>query len=270
MTNDPEHPPAGLDTSTASTARIYDFYLGGKNNFPVDRERGQEMIKLVPELPTIARANRAFLVRAVRFLAGKGIDQFIDLGTGIPTSPNVHEVARDINPGTRVVYVDHDPAVRIYNRAILKTDGVASIEGDIREPERVLANPELRELIDFTRPAAVLFVAVFHFIEDKYKPAAIVKKFTEQLTAGSYVALSTAISDDNDPAIIRGAEEIYANVTAPAVLRTRAQAGALLAGLDLILPGLVPLADWRPDSRSRAQKEQLGAGWFCAAAARKP
>ena len=264
-----EHLPSGIDTTVPSPARLYDYYLGGRHNFPVDRERGREIVRLLPELPTIVRANRGFLVRAVQHLAHEGIDQFIDLGTGIPTSPNVHEVARNINPKVRVVYVDNDPAVQIYNRAILAADGVASIVGDIRHPEEVLANPELCELIDFNKPAAILVVAVFHFIADKYNPASIVNRFAEHLAPGSYVALSAAISDHNDPEVIRRVEEIYADATAPFVWRTRTQVSALLAGLELVSPGVVSLADWRPDSRSRAQKEQSGASWFCAAMARK-
>lgn len=269
MTTNPEQPPTGIDTTTPSPARLYDFYLGGKNNFPADREYGEEIIRLLPELPTIAQANRGFLVRAVRYLANQGIDQFIDLGTGIPTPPNVHEVAQRVNPQARIVYVDNDPAVRIYNRAILTADGVASIEGDIRQPDEVLGNAELRALIDFDRPTAVLFIAVFHFIPDDYKPREIVKRFTECLAPGSHVALSAAISDDNDPAVIHRVEELYSGATAPFIWRTRAQVAALISDFDLISPGIVPLADWRPDSRSRAQKEQLGASWFCAAVARK-
>lgn len=167
------------------------------------------------------------------------------------------------------MYVDNDPGVRIYNRAILRGDGVASIEGDIRYPERVLANEELRRLIDFDRPTAVLLVAIFHFISDDYRPAEIIQKFMDPLQSGSYVALSAAVSDDNDPRVIKRIEEIYQNATAPFVWRTRNQVQDLLTGFDLVEPGLVSLGDWHPNSRAEMLTERLGANWFCAAAARK-
>lgn len=264
------HRPTGIDTTTPSPARLYDYWLGGTNNFPADRAAGKEIVGMVPELPTVLKANRRYLVRAVRYLAQQGIDQFIDLGAGIPTSPNVHEVARETQPDARVVYVDNDPGVRIYNRAILRGDGVASIEGDIRYPEQVLANDELRRLIDFNRPTAVLFVAIFHFIADDYGPAEIIRKFMDPLPSGSYVALSAAVSDDNDPRVIKRVEEIYQNATAPFVWRTRQQVRDLLTGFELVEPGLVSLGDWHPVNRSQMLTDRLGATWFCAVAARKP
>lgn len=267
---DASHRPTGIDTGTPSPARLYDYWLGGKNNFPADQAAGKEIVGMLPELPTILKANRRYLVRVVRYLARQGIDQFLDLGAGIPTSPNVHEVAREVQPDARVVYVDNDPKVRIYNRAILRGDGVVSIEGDIREPERVLANEELRKLIDFDRPTAVLFVAILHFIGDEYRPAEIIRTFMDPLPSGSYLALSAAVSDDNDPRVIKRVEEIYQNATAPFVWRTRQQVHDLLTGFELVEPGLVSLGDWHPDSRSEMLTDRLGATWFCAAAARKP
>ncbi len=156
---------AGIDTSTPNHARVYDYVLGGKDNFAVDREAAKKVLAVAPDTRRLARANRAFLVRTVRFVAESGIRQFIDLGTGIPTSPNVHQVARGVDASARVVYVDNDPIVVEHNHALLASDeGVVTIEADIRRPAEILGNPELEMLIDFDEPVAVLMVAVLHLV----------------------------------------------------------------------------------------------------------
>ena len=172
-----------IDTSKPHPARLYDFYLGGKDNYAADRAAAKQVLRVAPEVRVMARENRAFLRRAVRFLAGEaGIDQIIDIGTGIPTAGNVHQVAEEIAPGTRVVYVDNDPIVHVHANALLTGTGATSIVlADLREPEVILAHPKVRELIDFSRPVALLLVAILHFITDAEDPAGILAAFGDAL-----------------------------------------------------------------------------------------
>src|SRR5215831_16960593 len=188
--------PVGIDPAVPSPARMYDYYLGGKDNYAADREAAGEALSAVPHGRQIARANRNFLCRAVVLMAGHGIGQFIDLGTGIPTSPNVHELARRVQPDARVLYVDNDAVVTAYNRALLaKDDGVKAMNGDIRNPHGILASPECKELIDLHQPVGVLCVAVLHFIPDADDPNGIVKAFKQAMAPGSFLALSHITSD---------------------------------------------------------------------------
>ena len=191
----------GFDPSVPSPARMYDYYLGGKDNFAADREAAEQALSVVPFGREVARANRQFLVRAVTFMARSGIGQFIDLGTGLPTRPNVHEVARSVLPDARVLYVDNDPMVCSHARALLATnDGVAAIQGDIRTPQAILNDPVTRELIDFTRPVGVLFVAVLHFLTDDDQPWEQVAAFRWRMASGSMLAVSHITSDGTPPA----------------------------------------------------------------------
>lgn len=249
------------DFSVPNPARMYDYFLGGKDNFPADREAANRVIAAYPEARTLARANRRFLTRAVWFLAEHGISQYIDLGAGLPTSPNVHQVARQVRPDARVVYVDNDPVVTCHGRALRATnDGVAAIDGDIRDPRSILADPELTAVIDFAAPVAILCVAVLHFIRDEENPGEIVAGLRGQMAAGSYLVISHAASDGADEQVLAGIDEAYQDATAPAVPRTVAQISELFAGLELAEPGLVDVSHWRPQVRSRPTKIRILAG----------
>ena len=239
--------PDGVDAAIPSVARIYDYLLGGKDNFAADREAADVFIRLVPEVRQLARDNRDFMVRAVRFLAESGVEQFIDLGTGLPTSPNVHEVARTVRPGARVVYVDHDPVVLAHSRALLVTDdGVVAIKADLREPADVLADPALTRVIDFSQPVAVLMLAVLHFISDEENPGQIVAGFRGPLAPGSYLVISTGAAEGSEDRA-EHVRALYRNAGTPIVGRSREQITEFFAGCELQEPGLVQLAEWRPD-----------------------
>jgi hypothetical protein len=224
---------------------MYDYYLGGKDNFPVDREAAELALSVVPFGREVAHANRQFMVRAVQFMARSGIDQFIDLGTGLPTTPNAHEVARAIVPDARVLYVDNDPMVCAHARALLTTkDGVDAIQGDIRVPQAILSDPVTRALIDFTRPVGVLLVAVLHFLTSEDQPGQQVAAFRWRMVGGSKLAVSH-IAADGTPAEVQAAiHDVYAEASAPAVFRTRREIEAFFGGHELVEPGLVEVGAW--------------------------
>jgi hypothetical protein len=235
----------GLDMFTPNVARMYDFYLGGKDNTRADQECAEEVMRLVPQTREIAWANRRFLGRAVRFLAGeRGFDQFIDIGAGLPTRENVHEVAQRANPGARVVYADHDPVVVSHAQALLATDAqTRAITGDARDPDGILANDEVRKLLDLRRPVAVLLVAVLHFIPDYEEPYRAVGELMMALPSGSALVVSHV---QRDPALESGAA-MYERASSPAVLRTHAEIAEFFDGLALVDPGVVRVNQWRPD-----------------------
>jgi hypothetical protein len=255
-----------IDTTTPHPARMYDALLGGKDNYAADRQAVQQLLKAAPEARYSARANRAFLQRAVRFLSAEaGIRQFIDVGTGIPSAGNVHEVAV---PGTRVAYVDNDPIVHVHANALLTGSGTTSIIlADLREPEAILAHPKVRALVDVTQPVALLLVAIMHFITGAEDPARILAVFRDALPAGSYLALSHATADFR-PAAAHDAAAVYDQATSPVTLRTRAQVAAFFDGWDLIEPGLVQVPLWRPDGR-RPRRQELERAWVYGGVARK-
>jgi SAM-dependent methyltransferase len=247
MTTAEPHP---FDVSSPSPARMYDYFLGGKDNFPVDREAGAKVKAALGDVVChdIVWENRRFLQRAVRFAAEAGIDQFLDLGTGLPTQGNVHEIAQQVNPDARVVYVDNDPIVLTHGRALLATnDATTVITADLRDPDAILADPDLDRLIDFSRPVAVLFVAVFHFVRDAEDPAGIVERFRELLAPGSYVALSHLTTDGPPADEVAQVVEVYKNATSPIVFRPRKRIEAFFDGLDLAEPGLVRPWQWHPE-----------------------
>ncbi len=235
-----------FDVSVPSPARMYDYFLGGKDNFAADREAAERALSVVPFGREVARANRQFLVRAVEFMARNGIDQFIDLGTGIPTRPNVHEVARAIHPDARVLYVDNDPMVYAHAQALLATTpGVAAIHGDIRCPQALLNYPGTSDLIDFTRPVGVLFVAVLHFLTDDDQPRESVAAFRWRMASGSMVAVSHITSDGTPPGVQAAIQDAYASASSSAVFRSKQEIKAFFGGLDLVEPGLVEVGAWR-------------------------
>jgi hypothetical protein len=240
----PSSPRFSAHTPTA--ARIYDYYLGGKDNFPADRAAGEKVMAVFPAAPKLALANRGFLLSVVRYCAEAGVDQFIDLGTGIPTSPNVAEVAHAINPGVRVIGVDNDPVVLTHQRAEAGfTAGTyAIVEGDVRRPWAILADPRLNAVIDLSRPVAVLCAAVLHFIADAEDPAAILGAFIDSMTAGSYLAVSAVTSTGTDPAVITQIQDAYKNASAPLIFRTADQILSWFNPLDLVHPGLLEVSQW--------------------------
>jgi SAM-dependent methyltransferase len=246
-----------IDTSKPHPARMYDAYLGGNDNYPVDREAVREIVRLYPEVRSIALANRAFLQRAVRFLAGEaGIRQFLDIGTGIPSAGNVHEVAGRAAPGARVVYVDNDPIVHVHANALLTGTGTTSIVlADLRDPGAILAHPEVRKLIDFAEPVALLLVAILHFIKDEEDPAGIVATLRDALAPGSYLVLSHGTPDFHPPGEASRAAAAYKNATAPLVSRPLKEVSALFDGFEVLEPGVVQAPLWRPEGKRPRPRE---------------
>ena len=236
-----------IDTSTPHPARMYDYWLGGKDNFPADREAAEEVLALVPQARDMARENRAFLRRTVRFLAGEaGIRQFLDIGTGLPAQGNVHEVAQAVAPDARVAYVDNDPLVHVHANALLAGSSTTIILADLRKPDTILGHPKVRHLIDFDQPLALLLVAVLHFLTDEDDPAGIVARLRDAMAPGSFLAVSHATGDFN-PEVATKAARAYDRATSPVVPRTRAEVARFFDGFALVDPGLVQVSRWRPD-----------------------
>jgi hypothetical protein len=241
--------PAEIDTSRPHPARMYDHYLGGKDNYPVDRDAVAKVLQRAPEVRDIARANRAFLQRTVRYLAGEeGIRQFLDVGTGIPTVGNVHEVAGEVAPDARVVYVDNDPIVNTHANALLgghNTTGI--VLADLRDPAAILDHPTTRGLLDFSQPVALLLIAILHFVADEDKPAEILSVLRGALPPGSFIAISHVTKDFRSQAA-EGVADVYnTRATAPLALRSHLEISSFFEGCRLVEPGLVQVPLWRPD-----------------------
>jgi hypothetical protein len=246
----PALPPLEFNAGVAHPARVYDYWLGGKDNYAADRVLGDAIIAAMPSTQFAARANRAFLGRAVRYLAAEaGIRQFLDIGTGIPTAGNTHEAAQGAAPEARIVYVDNDPVVMAHARALMTSNpagATAFIQADLREPGKILARPELRATLDLGRPVALMLIAVLHFLTDAEDPRGIVAELLGALPSGSYLAVSHLTADfDPDSAAAAQAAGQRSGVTY--VPRSRDEVAAFFTGLDLVNPGVVPLLAWRPD-----------------------
>ncbi|MBM9507305.1 SAM-dependent methyltransferase [Actinacidiphila acididurans] len=241
--------PEGVDPNRASVARIYDAMLGGRHNFDIDREALAAFTAIDPQVRALARANRAFLGRAVRFLVDQGVRQFIDLGSGIPTQGNVHEVAQAAAPGSRVVYVDNDPVAVAHSASLLAGDPNADIlSADIRRPADVLNAPQVRRLIDFDEPVAVLMITILHFITHEEDPHGLVAAYRDGLPAGSWLAISHA-TDQDRPDTAAAVGHLYrSRATSPVTARSHDGIAALFTGFDLVDPGLVYVPLWRPDA----------------------
>jgi hypothetical protein len=243
----PTWAPDEVDIDTPSAARMYDYYLGGSHNFEADRRLAEETIRVWPDLRHLARANRAFLRRAVTALAASGVDQFLDLGAGIPTVGSVHETALAANPHARTVYVDADLVAVAHGTALLADrPHTAVVHADLRDPAAVLGDAALSGLLDLRRPVAVLMLAVLPFVPDADDPAAIVAGYRDATAPGSHLVLSHG-TDDYRPEAAHRAEEVYRRASHAMTLRSRAEVAALLDGYELVEPGLVDVIHWRPD-----------------------
>ena len=260
--------PFGIDTTVPSTARMYDWWLGGHDNFAADRAAALAVSEAAPEAQLMAVENRKFLRRAVRYLVAEaGITQFLDIGTGLPTQGNVHQVAQGINPAARVVYVDNDPMVLAHSRALKTGGNTVVIEADLWDPRVILDHPGTRKLIDFSQPLAVLLVAVLHFIsDDDDDPSAIVGAIRDVLQPGSYLVLSHVAGDIRRESAANAAVH-YKKVTSGATLRGREEISRFFAGLELIDPGLVQVPHWRPDGPEPADASKV---WILGGVGRKP
>ncbi|GAA3301998.1 SAM-dependent methyltransferase [Dactylosporangium vinaceum] len=239
-----------LDVERAHPARVYDFLLGGTDNFPADRAAAAEGLKVNPNAATAPRQNRAFMRRAVRWLAAEaGVRQYLDIGTGLPTSPNVHEVAQGVDPSARIVYVDNDPLVLTQARALLtsRPEGRTTyVDAGLHEADKILRSPTVRATLDFDRPIALLLFAILHFVDDDGDPYGVVRRLVDGLPTGSYVVL-THVTADYDPEAWARFVEVMRRQGMPSRLRSRAEFTRFFDGLDLVDPGVVPILHWRPD-----------------------
>ena len=242
--------PPAFDTSTAHIARVYDYWLGGKDNFAADREAGDEAYVAYPDMPSSVRANRAFLRRAVRCMAESGIRQFLDVGTGLPSANNTHEVAQSVSSDCRVLYVDNDPMVLAHAHALL-VDGqeskTAYLDADARDPEKILRGAE--RMLDLSQPVGVMLIAILHLVNDEDNPQQIVGRLMEAVTPGSYLAITHVPSDmQASMGVVAAAERVSRLMAQRINPRSRADVTQFFDGLELLPPGVVPIQEWRPDT----------------------
>ncbi|WP_422770182.1 SAM-dependent methyltransferase [Plantactinospora sp. WMMC1484] len=239
-----------LRADRAHGARIYDYILGGKDNFAVDREAGEGSLRIWPALRVHMQANRSFMHRVARFLATEcGIRQFLDIGTGLPTSPNLHEVVQSVDPTARVVYTDNDPLVLVHAQALMVGTAqghTAYVSADMRDPRTIISAPEFLQTLDLKQPVGLLLIAIVHFIEDDAEARRVVRQVLDVLPAGSYLAMSIA-TDEFDPVPLAEVQREYNRLGETLVFRDRATALGFFDGLDLVEPGLVQVHKWRPD-----------------------
>ena len=251
----------GLDVTVPNVARIYDFFLGGKDNFEADRRAVAEIEKSIPDSALACRLNRDFLKRVVRYLAAEaGIRQFLDIGPGLPTVDNVHQIAKAVAPNVRVAYVDYDPVVLLHSQVILerKSDGVVVADGDLRNPQGIVSDKRVLEAIDFSQPVAVLLFAILHFITDAERPDQIIGQFTDVMAPGSFLALSHITDEEVNDEDSRAAQRVYQGASAPVVPRCHAQIIRFFDGLEIIGPGLVDINYWpQPASATASSARRL-------------
>jgi len=267
---------SGVDPEKPAPARLYDYYLGGTTNFPVDREAAERIRADLPEISDVAWANRGFHQRAARWLAGeRGIRQFIDIGSGLPTQGNTHEVIQDISRQARVVYVDNDPMVLAYAKALLTDDGsTAVIQADLRDPGTVLNHPDLRALIDFSQPIGLLMSAVLHFVADGSDPWGLVAQYVRALVPGSYLVVSHVTADNVPSRGVQTGLQVYAQATENIYLRSRAEVERFFEGLEMEAPyqggapGLAFMGEWGAEDPELADSD--GSRWGYCGVARIP
>ncbi len=261
MPADREGPPPDIDISVAHVARVYDYWLGGKTNFTPDQVAGRAAIRAAPHVAEGVRGNRAFLARAVRYLAGEvGVRQFLDIGTGIPAADNTHEVAQDVARQCRVVYVDNDPIVLSHARALLTSEpggATAYLDEDLRDVAEIIRAAAVT--LDLTKPVAVMLIGILHCIPDEDDPAGIIKQLMDAVPPGSYLAISHPANDINSPGVRRLASRLNELMPMKLRFRSRAEVAAFFAGLELLEPGLVRGPEWRPDSA--AELDNPAAVW---------
>jgi hypothetical protein len=247
MDSVPEWAPADVDLTTASAARIYDYFLGGTHNFDVDRAVAAKLLEAFPSTPLISRTNRAFLHRTVRHLVSQGVRQFIDLGAGIPTVGSVHETAQQADPASRVLYVDHDPVAVAHSELIIgESASVGVLRADLRRPAELLTSPVLSDLIDLSRPVAVLMFAVLHFLSEDDDPDGVIAQLQEAVVPGSYLVVSHT-TDEGRPTAGQQVQQVYRSTASPLTFRSRARIRELFGDWPLLEPGLVWAPQWHPD-----------------------
>jgi hypothetical protein len=264
------HAPDGIDTSVAHSARVYDWWLGGKDNFPIDRIVGAAIAEAIPSIREMAKANRDFMHRSARYLAREcGIRQFLDIGTGIPTSPNLHEVVQEVAPESRIVYVDNDPIVLVHARALMTSDPRGQteyIQADVREAAKILEHPGLVGILDRTQPVGLALIAVLMLFRDEENPWELTRGLMDALPSGSYLVISHPALDFDPEAmatVIAAAEQ----GGLPFVPRTGVDVARFFEGWELVDPGVVPVLTWRPDGPEPADPN---AAYYWAGVARKP
>jgi hypothetical protein len=243
----PEWVPETVDTTKPSAARMYDYYLGGAHNFGVDRELASQVLALFPDGPMMAQANRSFLHRAVRTMLDAGVRQFLDVGSGIPTSGNVHEIAQQAAPGAKVLYVDHDPVAVAHSELMLRGNPDADVlQGDLRRPAEILESSQLRGVLDLSQPVGILLIAVLHFVSDDDRPGDILAGLRDAVAPGSHLAVSHGTGVGRTTATMDQLAEIYRATATPLTYRDHDQVRELFAGWELLDPGVVWVPEWRP------------------------
>ena len=267
--------PPGIDVTKPNIARVYDAFLDGKDNFAADRAVVKLTLDIAPDAAAGAKANRALLRRMVRFLAAEaGITQFLDIGSGLPSRGNVHEIAREVNPAAKVVYIDNDPVVLVHGRALLgRNPAVTTVTADARDPAQILASPLVTEVLDLRRPVGLLMLAFLHHISDSEDPAAIAARFRDALAPGSYLALSSfrmpGPEHPDDAARTRAVQDLFNRTLGTGRWREHEEILGWFGDWELLPPGLVPLPEWRPDVAGRVKRNSTYYG-FVAGLARKP
>ena len=264
---------ASIDVTVAHPPRRYDYWLGGKDNFQADRDSADTVAAAWPAIRTAVLENRGFLRRAVGFLAGTvGVRQFLDIGTGLPTASNVHQVAQGIAPESRIVYVDNDPLVLVHARALLTSSpegATAYIDADLRTPEKIIQDVGVRDTLDFSQPIALMLLAVLHFLSDADDPYAVVTRLMDALPAGSYLVLSHSTFDPLDEETAAKLAVVGAKSVPPFIARSREEVARFFSGLELLEPGIVSVADWRAEHEPRPRPAPADVAWY-GAVARKP
>ena len=247
----PNWAPGDVDLERPSVARVYDYWLGGAHNFAADRAAAEKALEAMPEIRTVVLNHRAFLRRAVRYLLDRGVRQFLDLGSGIPTVGNVHEIAQAADPEARIVYVDLDPVAVAHSRSLLGDNSrVSVLQADVRDAQDVLTSPEVAEQLDFDEPVGVLMIALLHFVSDEDDPWGMIGRYRDRLAPGSYLAISQAGYDEDDveSAAYAEARRIYNRQVTQSTFRGRAEFTHLFGGFELVEPGVVRVPEWHPES----------------------
>ncbi|MEO3973790.1 SAM-dependent methyltransferase [Streptomyces sp. CAU 1734] len=260
----PAWAPPGIDTSMPSVSRMHDYYLGGSHNFEIDREAARRALEFLPGLPRIMQAGRAFMRRAVRYAIGRGVTQFLDIGSGIPTFGSVHEVARAAHPGARIVCADHDPIAVAHGRSLTESDPLTAFTaGDLRKPRQILDSPEVTGVLDLEQPVALLLVSVLHFTEDADDPYGAVAEVSGPLAPGSLIVINHMAHDglpvseaEAAPAI-----DVYQDIRNPLIMRSHAQTARFFEGYEMVEPGLVSPPRWRPDTPAEQEDAYASTGF---------